>query len=183
MPRPSLAQLRGALEFQHTYMWDVSVIRSPAGVEIDTNQWNMQCVSHAVPTMAVQVAEVALRGHNILEPGRIIASNSLEVTMVETTDAYVRKIIKSWNDAFRNRSEPVKRLLGEFSLRLLNNKGGVGNEGFNWVYKIHNVFMETSGPPTMEGGSDDPAQWSLTLRYSDMSEEEGDHIEGPGGEG
>ena len=184
MPRPNLQQLRTALEFQHVYHWDVNIVTPPTGIDIDPDRWNMQAFTVEIPRRTVEVAQVELRGHRIHEFGRVVPVGELTFVYVETVDAYVRNIVRTWTEALRDRNMPTVELLADFSLRSLDTTlgGTVGNQDAapvgpafhqeppNYGYVIQMAFLRDTTPPTLDGQSPDPAQWSLVLQYNDFYE-------------
>ena len=162
MPRPTREQIRSALDFQHTYQWEVGIIRPPIGVPIDQNRWNLQCQTHELPRKVVETSTFPIRGHDIHEPGRVTVPGTLAINLYETTDAFVRELVANWVAAVENRQAPLNLLSADLRFTSL------GNDGFdpNYAYSIVGCYFEDSTPASFEGGNSETCTLGIDVAVS-----------------
>lgn len=185
MARLGLLDYRNALEFQHTYQWNVLIQRPPnlvpAGAGLrealtpgPQNQWDLHVQTHALPTLEVESAQVDHRGWRLWEPGRVNPQGQLDITMLETTDAWARRFIRDWMHTLLYRQNAaagangVDQYTADLTLTSLDNDG----EGENYTYVIKKAFILTPTPPNFDGSTNEPATWTFTLQYNDFEEKD-----------
>ena len=161
MPRPSQSQILEFLDVQHTYQWDVNILRQPAFLNevIDRDRWNLQCMSHEIPVKTIESSELQIRGHNLNIPGRVITNGVLAITLFETTDAFVRRILSTWITAFEERDQGegaanVNDYLGDFVFNTFNNNDP-GTP--NYSYQVISCYPESYSPGSFEGANSESA--------------------------
>lgn len=163
MPRPTIDQIRSITDFQKTYMWEMSVLRQPAFAPVDTYRFNLQMMSTDVPKRTGQTATLMMRGYQIFDPGIYNVAGTITLTFVETVDNVVKNFIQQWEEALYVKAGQFRLLTGDFRLTMMNNQ-----EGAIYAYDLLYCFLEDSNINTLEGGSSDPMQPTITLRYTDM---------------
>ena len=162
MPRPTIAEIRSITDFQKPYMWELSFLRLPNFVEVNPFRVNLQCLSAEVPKKTGQTATLLMRGHQIFDPGIYNVQGTMQLTFVETIDNQVRNLIQQWEDACANKTGTFTQLTGDLRLVTMNNQ-----EEPNYEYWLLWAFLEDSNINPLDGGTSDPMQPTITLRYTD----------------
>lgn len=163
MPRPTIQQIRSTADFQKPYMWDVSVLRAPTFAGIDPTRFNWQMISTDVPKRTGQTSTIMLRGNQIFDPGIYSAAGTINLTFVETVDNVVKNMIGNWEEALYVKEGNFASLTGDFRLTMMDNQ-----ENPIYAYDLLYCFLEDSNINTLDGGTSDPVQPSITLRYTDF---------------
>jgi len=164
MPRPTIAEIRnGIVDFQKSYYWNLSFIRKPSILSITDAAFNLRVLSTDVPKRTGETATIMMRGFQIPDPGIYNAAGTITLTCVETVDATIRNLINEWETACTNKTAPFKDLTADIRLTMSNNQ-----EQDNYSYSLLWAYLEDSEIPTLDGGTSDPMQPTLTLRYTDF---------------
>lgn len=163
MARPDIATIRTLGDFQKTYMWEMSITKSPNGVNISTDEMNYRMISTDVPKRTGQTSTLMMRGFQIFDPGIYAVGGQLNLTFLETVDATIQTWIQEWEEALYKKAVSFSQLYADFSLMLLDNQGKQ-----SYKYDLLYCFLEDSTINTLDGGTSDPMQPSITLRYMDM---------------
>lgn len=163
MPRPSIAEVRSVTDFQKNYMWELQFLRTPAFANIDPYRFNLQCLSTEVPKKTGQTSTLMMRGHQIFDPGIYSVSGTLQLTFVETIDNVVRNMIDEMETAAAEKTGSFNDITFDLRLVTLDNQ-----ENENYEYWMLWCFLEDSNVNPLDGGTGDPMQPTITLRYTDM---------------
>lgn len=163
MSRPSIAEVRSVTDFQKSYMWELQFLRFPQFVDVDPYRLNLQCLSTEVPKKTGQTATLMMRGHQIFDPGIYAVGGTITLTFVETIDNQIRNLLDQWETACADKSGTFNELTGDIRIVTMDNQ-----ENENYEYWLLWSFLEDSNVNPLDGGTSDPMQPSITLRYTDM---------------
>lgn len=166
MTRPSIAAIRnGLVDFQKSYEWELEFLRFPSVLGIDPFRFNIQCLATEVPKHTGDTATLMMRGHQIFDPGIYRVQGTYQLTFLETVDAEIRKLIYDWTMACKNKTGMFSELTADLRLVTKDNQGNP-----NYDYWMLWAYAEDSNINMLDGGTSDPMQPSLTLRYTDLKE-------------
>lgn len=164
MPRPTISDIRNNLtDFQKLYYWNIQWLRKPAFVTISDVDLNHRCISTDVPKRTGETAEVRIRGNIIPDPGIYATGGTIVLTLLETSNSPIREFIREWEEACATKKGKFKELSGDIRLTTSDNQ-----ENDNYEYQLLWCFLEDSETPPLDGGTSDPMQPTITIRYTDF---------------
>lgn len=163
--RPTIGTFRELPDLQKSYTWNFSTLRQPQfpGGYIDAERLNMRMLSTELPRKENEVATVMIRGHQIFDPGISRVPGTITLTFVETVDAVIRNWIAAWESAVADKPGYFRTLTGDFRITMTDNQ-----DRNNYAYDLLYCFLQSTQLPTLEGGTSDPFQPSITLQYTDL---------------
>lgn len=168
MARPTIAAIRSLSDFQKTYYWDL-VCTSPSTYftlpsTTAADRMNLQCISSDVPKFVGDTATFKMKGFQIHDPGIYVPEGSITLTFLEMTDSTIRSAWDFWIQACANKTGTFARLYSNFLMTTSNNQ-----ELGNYAYNLKYCFPDATSPAQLESESSSPMNYTVTLRYTDLS--------------
>lgn len=172
-PAITKQQLRQINELATTFRWSLSLIRPPTSPSIyipPGNALDLQCSTVETPKHEDnQLIDVNVKGQHIQRPGVTDCNHNITLTFIETIDNHVRKMIKSWREAYwaynTGKAELYDTIHADFLLRSLD-----GRHNAVWDYLIEGAIIVGSDPGGDHGSDSEAFRPTITLYFDDFQQ-------------
>jgi len=162
MARPTINDIRSISNFAFNNLWDVT-ITSPSGVNVDVSDVNFRAVSSGLPKGNFESQEVKIRGHKIKVAGDIAYEGTLTLTLVETDDGKVSKLIKDWREGIWETKTGKGKKKSEYETTVVLRR--LKKDGTPFVtYTLYGVYLEDYTPGELSENGE-ISNLELTLSY------------------
>lgn len=164
--RPDINNIRTIGDATTLFRWNVIFAKFPSvGTWPSSDALNFRCESAELPKGTLEKAEVNIRGHKVLQPGKMAYENTLPLTFIETVDNVVAKVIRQWREiCWQSRtgtSYSKAQVEAVILLQRLDNQDNAIYE-----YKLVGAFMEDHDfGGTLDGITPDSLKPVITLSY------------------
>jgi hypothetical protein len=173
--RPKLTDIRDAGDYQTTFRWNLRFPEIPAALRtyrfltgLEFSTFNTLCQTSSIPSKMNQKIEIGIRGHFHHEPGIFRpASNSLQLTFMETVKAPVQRLIYAWQEICWEHNTGKGRRADDVAMKAVELDLLGPDDRPTQYYTINWVFLEASAPPSI-GSDSTPFPVSVTLNYDDF---------------
>ena len=158
-----------------SYKFDLSFTRLPDGSPLGTpaREVHLRCLSADVPSKTGQNITVQLHGHTLYEPGIYTPSGNLTLTLVETIDLQISKLIDFLKQCVWKNNTGVqgdmqsggqgKDMSFEFILRHLDNQ-----DNTLMGYKLKRCFWNSGAMPQLSGATPEVYKPQIVITYTDF---------------
>lgn len=171
MPGTSLSDLNSIGPSLKAYKFDLSFPVLPSAVSIGApgREIHLRCQTIDLPKKTGETIMLNMHGHELPEPGIYKPSGTISITLLETVDVVVLKLIKDLRDLVwapdTGRSEEIEANSLEILLQHLDT-----NDGPLWFYRLKRCFLEDYDLPALDGSASDSFKPSMTIRYTDFED-------------
>lgn len=168
MANISIDQLRALPDAAKVTKWDITFLTLPAvGLlgGLVTEQLNVRCESVEFPKGTMENFEIMIRGHKIMQSGKLDMGNTLTLTFFETVDNTIMKLVEGWKQlAWSNRqgrSVPKQDMEATLLITLLDSQDQIRAK--TTVYGC--IYNSDDLMGTLDGSTSDAVKPSLTLNF------------------
>lgn len=160
------SDVSGLGQFTTNHKWNLIFVTQPKKYTGPTLAGlNVRCESVSLPKVSTPSVEIVIRGHKTKQSGIADYGNTMTITMFETTDMYVQRVIRAW-----------KELIWEYNTGIQQNKSDItctihivrldnlGNP--IQTYKVLNCYMEDNeAGGDLDASTADPSKPTITLSF------------------
>lgn len=164
-------------EYAVTYNWNIRLVSLPTAVQPIANALgliftgesgvtNLFCTSVAVPTAAVTIAEVNIRGHKLKQPTNPEFDGEITLNFAERVDWKITKFFEDWKrlsfDHFTGVGTPKAAMMMRqgFLLDLLDQ-----DQAIQATYELNYAYPSNVVIPEVTGEAGDIVRFDLTVNY------------------
>lgn len=164
--KPDIDRLINVGDYQRAYNWSMRFSQVPNVLRtiVNSEEFNARCTSVTMPVLTNAPITVNNRGIKIKIPGISSYSENISLTMNETTDAYVRRVIEVWREAcwsYKNgKTVNYSDIIGTIRFDLLEGDHDIVSTSSYYVY---HAWMSNYTFPQL--GSDNNI-WAPTITLS-----------------
>lgn len=165
MARPNLTEIRGAVDFQKTYYWEITVNGPGVGFMglMGADGLNLLATSTEIPRWEGETALQMIKGYQVPDPGIYKPVSKMTLSFVDMVDRRVSQGWDNWMSACRNKPVPFNGLYANFILTTTDNQGAV-----NYQYNLTYCFPDATEPQELDSDNSNPMKYKVVLRYSDV---------------
>lgn len=170
------ANVSGLGQFATNYRWNLIFVSQPKKYTGPTLAGlNVRCESVSLPKVSTPSVEIVIRGHKVKQSGIADYGNTMSITLFETSDMYVQRVIRAW-----------KELIWEYNTGVQQNKDDIkcdiqvvrldnlGNP--IQTYTIKGCYMEDNeAGGDLDASTADPSKPTITLSF-DIFDVKNDHV-------